>query len=456
MKILILGAGQVGSTLAKYLCADSANDITIIDQKEDKLTILQRHLDIKTVVGHGAYPSVLEKAGIKTMDMVISVMKSDESNMVACRMAYTLYDVHTKIARIRTKEYLHRPELFSRSAVPIDFLITPENLITDYIKGIVDQPGASEIFEFENGLVQLVETRAYIGTPIVNRPIRELQQHLPDAKVRIFSLYRNGKALLVNSDTVIREGDHVYFIAKKQHVSKALKEFRRVDRGYQKIFIAGGGNIGFNVAKLLENTHNIRLIELDEERAKMLADQLNQTLVLQGSASDEELLLEEGIENTDLFLALTDSDEVNVIVSILAKRLGAHKTIALIKRDVYASLAEQSDEVDMIVSPDQITVSDILSHIRKGDTMKVHSLQHGKAEAIEIVVHGDESNSQVVGRQIKDLDLPEGVVIGAIVRDSDLLMASKNLVIEQGDHVLIMLTDVRKIHKVESLFSVDE
>jgi trk system potassium uptake protein TrkA len=210
------------------------------------------------------------------------------------------------------------------------------------------------------------------------------------------------------------------------------------------------------VAKLLENTHNIRLIELDEERAKMLADQLNQTLVLQGSASDEELLLEEGIENTDLFLALTDSDEVNVIVSILAKRLGAHKTIALIKRDVYASLAEQSDDVDMIVSPDQITVSDILSHIRKGDTMKVHSLQHGKAEAIEIVVHGDESNSQVVGRQIKDLDLPEGVVIGAIVRDSDLLMASKNLVIEQDDHVLIMLTDVRKIHKVESLFSVDE
>lgn len=452
MKILILGAGQVGSTLAKYLCADSANDITIIDQKEDKLTLLQRHLDVKTVVGHGAYPSVLEKAGIKIMDLVISVMKSDESNMVACRMAHTLYNVETKIARIRTTEYLHRPELFSNSAVPIDFLITPENLITDYIKGIVDQPGASEVFDFENGLVQLIETRAYVGTPIVNRPIRELQHHLPDAKVRIFSLYRNGKVLLVNSDTVIREGDHVYFIAKKKHIPKVLKEFRRVDRGYQKIFIAGGGNIGFSVAKLLEKKHNIRLIELDEERAKELADHLNHTLVLQGSASDQELLLEEGIENTDLFLALTDSDEVNVIVSILAKRLGAHKTIALIKRDVYASLAEQSEEVDMIVTPDQITVSDILSHLRKGDMMKVHSLQHGKAEAIEIVVHGDENTSKVVGRKIKDLELPEGVVIGAVVRDSDLLMASKKLVIEQGDHVLIMLTDVRKIHQVESLF----
>jgi trk system potassium uptake protein TrkA len=301
-----------------------------------------------------------------------------------------------------------------------------------------------------------VETRAYIGTPIVNRPIRELQQHLPDAQVRIFSLYRNGKVLLVNSDTIIREGDHVYFIAKKKHISKALKEFRRVDKGYQKIFIAGGGNIGFNVAKLLEKTHNVRLIELNEERARDLAGQLNHTLVLQGSASDEDLLLEEGIENTDLFLALTDSDEVNVIVSILAKRLGAHKTIALIKRDVYVLLAEQSDDVDMIISPDQITVSGILSHIRKGDTMKVHSLQHGKAEAIEVVVHGDENTSQVVGRKIKDLNLPEGVIIGAIVRDNDLLMASKKLIIEQGDHVLMMLTDVRKIHQVESLFAEDD
>ena len=453
MKILILGAGQVGSTLAKCLCTDSYNDITIIDQKEEKIKPLQKNLDIKTVVGHGAYPSVLEKAGIKNMDMVIAVMKSDESNMVACRMAYTLYNVEKKVARIRTTEYLHRPELFSHSAVPIDFLITPENLITKYIKGIVDHPGAAKVFEFENGLVQLVETRAYFGTPIVNKPISELQNHLPHAKVRVFSIYRNGKVLIANSDTIIREGDHVYFIAKKNNISQVLKEFRRADKGYKKIFIAGGGNIGLSVAKLLEKTHNISLVEIDEKRAKEIANNLNHTLVLQGNASDEELLLEEGIENTDLFLALTNSDEVNVVVSILAKKLGAHKTIALIKRDIYTLLAEQSDEVDMIVSTDQITVSDILSHLRKGDTMKVHSLQHGKAEAIEIAIHNGNNNSKVVGKQIKDLDLPKGVVIGAIVRDKDLLMASKKLVIKEGDHVLMMLTDVRKIHEVESLFS---
>ena len=453
MKILILGAGQVGSTLAKNLCSDSENDITVIDHKEDKLTSLQRHLDVKTVVGHGAYPSVLEKAGIKEMDMVIAVMQSDESNMVGCRMAHQLYQVDKMIARIRTSEYLVRPELFSRSAVPIDFIITPEILITEYIKGIIEEPGASQVFEFENGLVHLVETRAFAGTPIVNRPIKELPEHIPDIEMRIFCLYRNGKALPVDSETVIREGDHVYFIAKKNHITRVLNEFRRAENTYQKIFIVGGGIIGLSVAKLLEDTRDIKIIELNEDRAMELAGELNNSLVLQGNASDEDLLLEEGIDSADLFLALTESDELNVIVSILAKRLGAHKTFALVKRDVYASLAEESDDVDMVVSPDQITVSGILSHIRKGDTMKVHSLQHGLAEALEIVVHGDESTSEVVGRRIKDIKLPDGAVVGAIVRDNDLLMGSKKLVIEQGDHVLLMLTDVSKIHQVEVLFT---
>ena len=456
MKILILGAGQVGSTLAKYLCSDNDNAVTIVDQKEDNLSPLQRHLDIKTVVGHGAYPSVLEKAGIKKMDMVIAVMKSDESNMVACRMAFTLYNVDKKIARIRTAEYLHRPELFSKEAVPIDFLITPEILITEYIKGIVEEPGALQVFDFENGLVQLVETRAFRGTPIVNRPVKELHQHLPDTPMRIISLYRNGKALLCTSDTVIREGDHVYFITRRDHIPSLLKEFRRADRSYKNIMIAGGGTVGASLAQSLESSHNIRVIELNEQCAIELEEKLDNALVLHGNASDETLLIDEGIEETDLFLALTDSDEVNVIVSILAKRLGAHKTISLVKRDVYALLSEQSEEIDMTVSPDQITASGILSHIRKGDTMKVHCLQHGKAEAIEIVVHGDEHTSQVIGRRIKDLNLPSGVVVAAVIRDQELLMGSKKLLIEENDHVLLMLTDVSKIHQVESIFSDNE
>ena len=452
MNILILGAGQVGSNLARYLCTNSSNDITIIDQKEFKLKLLQRHLDIKTIIGNGSYPSVLEKAGIRKMDMVISVMKYDESNMVACRIAHTIYNVKNKIARVRNVEYLHKPELFSKSTVPIDFLITPEKLITKYIHGIVKNPGIAEIFEFENGSVQLIETQIYSGAPIVNKPVIELQNNLPDIQFRIFSIYRNNEVLLVDKDTIIRAGDHIYFIAETKNISKILREFRRIDNKYKKIFIAGGGNIGFSVAKLLEEKHNIVVIEIDEDRAIHIANNLNRALVLQGNASDEELLEDERIENVDLFLALTDSDEVNVIVSVLAKKLGVHKTIALIKRDIYSLLAEQRDDVDVIVSPDQITVSDILSYLRKDDMMQVHSIKHGKAEAIEIIINNENSKSKVIGRQIKELNIPEGVVVGAIIRDKKLLMASKSKVIKEGDRVLIMLTDATKINEVRSLF----
>jgi trk system potassium uptake protein TrkA len=452
MKILILGAGQVGATLAKYLSDDSDNDITIVDKDEANLLNLQRHLDIKTVYGHASYPNILEEADIRNMDMVIAVTRSDEGNMLACQMAHTLYQVDKKIARIRTAEYLHRKELFGDAAIPIDFVITPEELVTDYIKRVVAQPGAGQIFEFDNGLVQLVETRAYAGTPIVGHPIRELHAHLPKTHTRIVSLYRNGQAIPAYGDTVIKDGDHVYFVTEKGNVSKVLKEFRRLDKTYKNIIIAGGGRIGSNLAKHLEKNHRVRIIEMNAERVKTLADELEEALVLWGNASDEKLLLEEGIENTDLFLALTDSDEINVIVSILAKRLGAYKTIALVKRNVYEDLAEQSEDVDMVISPDQITTSGILAHIRKGDTMMVHSLRQGKSEAIEVIVHGDKNHSQVVGRRIEEIKLPRGVVVGSVVRGEQVIIASRRLVIEEGDHVLLVLTDVNKIHKVEKLF----
>ncbi|SFV80558.1 Trk system potassium uptake protein TrkA [hydrothermal vent metagenome] len=452
MKILILGAGQVGSSLAKYLESDKENDITIIDKDEANLSSLQRHLDIKTISGHAYYPNILEEADIKNMDMVIAVTRSDEGNMLACQMAHTLYQVDKKVARIRTAEYLHREELFAPDAIPIDFVINPESLVTNYIKRVVEEPGAEQVFEFENGLVQLVETRAYAGTPIVGHPIKELHQHLPKTRIRIVSLYRNGRAIPAYGDTVIKDGDRVYFVTKKESVSKVLKEFRRLDRAYKNIIIAGGGRIGLNLAKFLEKNHRVRIIEMNKERVAEIAEQMEDTLVLHGNASDEELLLEEGIESTDLFLALTDSDEINVIVSILAKRLGAHKTVALVKRNVYEDLAEQSDDVDMVISPDQITTSGILAHIRKGDTMMVHSLRQGKAEAIEIIVHGDNKHSDVVGKTVEEINLPEGVVVGSVVRNNEVIMGSRTLVIEENDHVLIVLSDVSKIHEVEALF----
>lgn len=452
MKILILGAGQVGSSLAKYLGSDAENDITIIDKDETNLASLQRHLDVKTVCGHASYPNILEEAGIKNMDMVIAVTRSDEGNMLACQMAHTLYQVDKKVARVRTAEYLHRKELFTDSAIPIDFVITPEGLVTNYIKRVVEEPGTEQVFEFENGLVQLVETRAYAGTPIVGRPIKELHEHLPKTQMRIVSLYRNNRAIPAYGDTVIKAGDRVYFVTKKESISKVLKEFRRLDKAYKNIIIAGGGHIGLSLASYLEKDHRVRIIEMNRQRVIEISDQLEDALVLQGNASDEELLLEEGIESTDLFLALTDSDETNVIVSMLAKRLGAYKTVALVKRNLYEDLAEQSDDVDLIISPDQITTSGILAHIRRGDTMMVHSLRQGKAEAIEIIVHGDREHSDVVGRTIEQIKLPDGVVVGSIVRDNEVIMGSRKVVIEEGDHVLLVLSDVSKIHAVEELF----
>ncbi|KAA0445757.1 MAG: Trk system potassium transporter TrkA [Candidatus Thioglobus sp.] len=450
MKILILGAGQVGSSLAKYLSKDDENEITIVDKDRTNLSDLARHLDIKTVCGYASYPNILEEADIREADIVIAVTKSDEGNILACQIAHTIYKVKKKIARIRTGEYLGNDDF--KAIIPIDFVITPEELVTNFVKRIVEEPGAERVFEFENGLVQLVETKAYGGTPIVGHPIKELHKHLLKTCVRIVSIYRNGKAIPAYGDTVIKDGDRVYFVTKKDSVAKVLREFRRLDKPYKNIMIAGGGLIGVNLAKFLEKEHNVHVIELDKNRVEEIADELENTVVLRGNASDEELLKEEGIEDTDLFLALTDSDEINVLSSILAKRLGAHKTIALVKRNIYEDLATQNDYVDIVISPDQITTSGILSHIRKGDTMKVHSLRKGSAEALEIIVHGDKNHSDVIGRTIAQIGLPEGVVIGSIVRGEEVIMPSKNFVIEEFDHVVLVLSDVSKIHQIEELF----
>ncbi len=452
MKILILGAGQVGSTLAKNLARDNENDITIIDTNQNQLNDIERYLDIKTIVGDASYASILESADIVNMDLIIAVTASDEKNMIACQTAHTLYNVGKKIARIRTSEYLHHKKLFSKNAIPIDFIITPEYLVTHFIIRMIEEPGASQVLEFENGLVQLVEARAFANTPIVNRPIKELHEHLPKTQMRIVYLFRNNKAITAEGSTIIEDGDEVYFLTKKKSITKVLKEFRRLDKPYRRIMIAGGGIVGLNLAKALEDKYHIHIIELNEKRIEKIADRLNHAVVLHGNASDEILLKEEGIEHTDLFLALTNSDETNVIVSILAKQLGAHKTVALVKRSIYDTLARQSADIDMVISPDQITAGGILSYIRKGDTMIVYSLRQGNSEALEIIAHGSQKNSQVIGRYIADINLPEGVVIGCVIRNNKVIMGSSSVIIEDGDHVLIALTDTSKIHEVEKLF----
>jgi trk system potassium uptake protein TrkA len=452
MKIIILGAGQVGCSLAENL-ASEANDITVIDQREGVLQALQDRLDLRTVVGHASYPDVLNRAGADDADMLIAVTDSDETNMIACQVAYTIFHTPTKIARVRSLEYLKHNKLFSQEALPIDVLISPEQLITDYIQSLIRHPGALQVLDFADGLVQLVGVKAYYGGPLVGHELRALRDHMPNIESRVAAIYRRGRPIIPEGRTVIEADDEVFFIAATKNIRSVMSELRRLDKPYKRIMIVGGGNIGKRVAQALERDYQVKLIDHNPERTRFISNELNKTIVLNGDAADEELLLEENIDKTDVFCALTNDDEANILSSMLAKRLGARKAITLINRAAYVDLI-QSGEIDIAISPQQSTIGSLLAHVRRGDVVKVHSLRRGAAEAIEAIAHGDINTSKVVGRKIEELKLPPGTTIGAIVRNNEVIIAHHDTIIEPEDHVILFLVDKAKIPDVERLFQV--
>lgn len=452
MKILILGAGQVGSSLAENL-AHEANDITVIDQNEDILRLLQDRLDLRTVTGHASHPDILRAAGAEDADMLVAVTDSDETNMVACQIAYTVFHTPTKIARIRAIEYLSQSNLFSTNALPIDFLISPEQLITDYIKRLIEHPGALQVLDFAEGQVQLVGVKAYYGGPLVGHELRTLREHMPKVDTRVAAIYRRNRAILPEGHTVIEADDEVFFIAATKDIRAVMSELRRLDKPYKRIMIVGGGNIGKRVAQALEDKYQVKILDHDPARTRMLSNELKKTIVLQGDAADQDLLLEENIEKTDVFCALTNDDEANILSSMLAKRHGARKVMTLINRAAYVDLIESGD-IDIAISPQQATIGSLLTHIRRGDVVKVHSLRRGAAEAIEAIAHGDETTSKVVGRKIEDLKLPADTTIGAIVRGDEVIIAHHDTVIQSEDHVILFLVDKTRIAEVERLFQV--
>ena len=452
MKILILGAGQVGSTLAENL-AHEANDITIIDHNEEILRLLQDRLDLRTVTGHASHPDILRAAGAEDADMLVAVTDSDETNMVACQIAYTVFHTPTKIARIRAIEYLSQPNLFDTAALPIDFLISPEQLITDYIKRLIEHPGALQVLDFADGQVQLVGVKAYYGGPLVGHELRTLRDHMPKVDTRVAAIYRRNRAILPEGHTVIEADDEVFFIAATKDIRAVMSELRRLDKPYKRIMIVGGGNIGKRVAQALESKYQVKVLDHDPARTRMLSYELKNTIVLQGDAADQDLLLEENIEKTDVFCALTNDDEANILSSMLAKRRGARKVMTLINRAAYVDLIESGD-IDIAISPQQATIGSLLTHIRRGDVVKVHSLRRGAAEAIEAIAHGDETTSKVVGRKIEDLKLPPDTTIGAIVRGNEVIIAHHDTVILSEDHVILFLVDKARIAEVERLFQV--
>ena len=452
MKIIILGAGQVGSSVAYNLSSES-NDITLVDTDELLLRDLQDRLDIRTVVGHASYPDVLVRAGAEDADMIIAVTNSDETNMVACQLAYTLFHTPTKIARVRAQEYLDHEKIFNQDALPIDVTISPEQLVTDYIRRLIDNPGALQVLDFAGGRAQLVAVSAYYGGPLVGHELRTLREHMPKAEARVAAIFRRGRPIEPDGHTVIEADDEVFFIAATKHIRKVMSELRRLDKPVKRVILAGGGNIGKRLAEVLENNYQVKIIESGLERAKQLSEELIKSIVLHGDAADEELLLNENIENTDVFVALTNDEEANILSAMLAKRLGARKVMSLINRASYVDLVE-SGIIDIAISPQLATIGTLLTHIRKGDVVVVHSLRRGAAEAIEAVAHGDQRTSKVVGRMIEEIKLPKGTTIGAIVRGDDVIIAHHDIVIEPEDHVILFLMDKSRIGEVERLFQV--
>ncbi len=453
MNILILGAGQVGSSAAENLSSE-ANDITLVDTNAGLLQELRDRLDIQTVRGHASHPDVLARAGIADADMLVAVTNSDETNMVACQIAHSMFHTPTKIARVRSQEYLKHKALFGVDTFPIDVLISPEQLVSNHIQRLIEFPGALQVLDFADGKAQLVAVRAYYGGPLVGHQIATLREHMPGVDIRVAAIFRRGKGIIPEGNQVIEADDEVFFIAARKDILLAMSELRSKEKPFRRIMLAGGGNIGRRLAESLGRKYQVKILEQDEQRARALAGELDSAIVLRGDAADENLLLDENIDQMDVFCALTNDDEANILSSMLVKRLGTRMVMSIINRHSYVDLMESQGSLDVAISPQQITLSGLLAHVRRGDVVAVHSLRRGAAEAIEAIAHGDSQTSKVVGRAIEEIPLPEGATIGAVIRGDVVIMAHHDVVIENEDHLILFLLDKRRLHAVEKLFQV--
>ena len=451
MKIIILGAGQVGGSLAESLVSEE-NDITVVDLDGERLKALQDQFDLRTVLGSAAQPKTLVAAGIEDADMLIAVTASDETNLVACRVAATLFNTPTRIARLRANDYLEHSEMLS-DCFAVTNAISPENIVTGTIEKLIEFPEALQVLEFAEGRVSMVAVRAFKGGPLVQHPLKDLKQHMPNVDVTVPAIFRQGKPLTPEPDVVIQPGDEVFCLAATSHIREVMSELRRMDKPVKRVMIAGGGNIGLRLARAIEKSHDVKIIEYSKRRAEVLAQELERSLVLQGDATDEDLLYNEHVDETDMFLALTNDDENNIMSCLLAKRMGARRTVALINRKAYADLM-QGGQIDIAISPAQATIGTLLAYVRRGDVVAVHSLRRGAAEAIEIIAHGDAKSSKVVGRAINTINLPKGASIAALVRGDQAIIAHDETVLQADDHVVLFVANRKMIPKVEKLFAL--
>jgi trk system potassium uptake protein len=452
MKIVILGAGQVGGSVAESLVSEH-NDITVVDLEPQRLRTLQERLDLRTVLGSGAHPSVLTEAGIEDADLLVAVTQSDETNLVACRIAARMFNVPRRIARVRAPDYLANDRVLGEDGFDVDLPICPEQILTDYIVKLVEFPEALQVLDFAGGKVSLVAVRAFSGGPLVGQPLKHLRRHMPGIDARIVAIFRGDRSIVPDGETVIEAGDEVLRRAAAEHIREVMRELRRMDRPVKRVMVAGGGNIGLRLALALEDRYSVRVIEHNKRRCELLAARLGEALVLNGDTTDEELLENENIAEMDLFVAVTNDDENNIMSSLLAKRMGARRVVSLINRRSYVDLL-QSGQIDIAISPAQATIGTLLAHVRRGDVVAVHSLRRGAAEALEAVVHGDRESCKLTDRRVDEIHLPPGTTIGAVVRGDEVIMAHHDTVIRAEDHVIVFVTDKRNLPRVERMFQV--
>ena len=480
MKIIILGAGRVGQSVAESLVSEK-NDITVIDHDAKALRELEARLDLRGVVGNGIDPAVLAEAGAKDTDLLIACATMDETNLVCCKVAEVMFEIPTRIARVRSSGLGDEEQKLCREGFGVDQIICPEGSLTNYIEKLIEYPNAMQVREFAGGRAALFSVRARAGAPAVGLQIGELRQGMPDLIMRVVAIYRRfldepDRFVRCDGTTRIEPGDEVFILAATENVTKVLTAIHRPQgrpvHPVYRIMIAGGGQVSLRLARKLAQTpgrFHVKFIENDEQRCLTLASALPaDVLVLEGDATDESLLDEEGVEEVDLFIALTDDDEDNIMSSLLAKRLGARRVIALINRRAYADLMHGT-QIDIALSPAQAMLGEFLAYVRRGDVQAVHSLRRGVAEALEIVARGDRKSSRVVGRKVEDLRLPEEVHIGLIVRGlpegvsahdlppdapAQVIIPRSNTVVESGDHVVFFLPNKRLVRDVENLFRV--
>jgi len=453
MRVIICGAGQVGYGIAERLAAEK-NDVSIIDTAPELIQAVRDQLDVRGFVGHGSHPEVLEAAGAQNADMIIAVTLFDEVNIVACEVAHALFNVPMKVARIRSQSYLqpHYQDLFSREHLPIDVIISPELEVGEMVLRRITLPGAVDVVRFAENHIIMVAIECLEDCPVINTPLAQLSELFPDLPSTVVGVTRNGRLFIPHSADQLVAGDLAYVVTTKEQVRRTLGLFGHDEQEATRIVIAGGGNIGLFVARTLEQRQSrtkIKIIEANRDRAVKVADVLRRTVVLNGSALDQKLLMEADIQDADLMVALTNNDQVNILSSVMAKRLGCKGNLALINNPAYHDLTKPLG-IDAHVNPSAVTISRVLQHVRRGRIRQVHSIQRGAAEIIEAEAL---ETSPLVGTLLRDLELPDGMRIGAIYRDGHVVKPSGSVKIKPRDRVVIFALD-KAVKQVEQMFRV--